>query len=191
MSKQLLNQSYLELVNKQKALKKELSTQSKPKNHLSAHHRISSMTVQVRKPLGTNSTNFSMDAPDHHKAKSLAIKTNRLKNKQENQDELLEKIKNYSKVSTRTTSFDIPAYEDSISVSYSSEDSLVVLQKQVNCVKNIVLNEISDDESPRINISGISFSDISDREKNTKGPNRPFKLAEICLIYSILTIKTN
>lgn len=191
MSKQLLNQSYLELVNKQKAFEKGLSTQTKQKKNFSAHHRISSMTVQVRKPSGTDSANFSMDAPDHHKAKSLALKTNHLKNKPGNQGKLLEKIKIYSKVSTRTTSFDLPACEDSMSVSYSSEDSLVILQKQVNSVKNIVLNDISDDESLRINISGISLNDISDRGENIKGSHKPFKLAEICMLYSILAIKTN
>lgn len=177
---------------KLKNLAKETLSYATPKKPSTTHNRISMITAKIQKPLTKESGTFSKTATSHQKSESLPVNTKNYKKIIEKNNKTQDRRKYTSKISTRTTSFNNPENEDSISVSCSSEDSLAVLQKQVSCVKKLAENEPSKIKSYKLCCSVISIRDLSRLDKtHAKSFQKSNKFSEMCMLYSIPAIRPN
>ena len=140
MSDYLTSRVNLEDGKKFESLRNQKAQYLTPKKLIKPHQRITSLNYPLNESSKKPSFSSKKEDPpsrNHQKTQSMLVNPQKLELRIKKLEHSMDKKNMVSTISTSTQSIDFLGEENSICVSYSSEDSITILRQQVKNVKTL------------------------------------------------------
>ena len=195
MSDYLTSRVNLEDGKKFESLRNQKAQYLTPKKLIKPHQRITSLNYPLNESSKKPSFSSKKEDPpsrNHQKTQSMLVNPQKLELRIKKLEHSMDKKNMVSTISTSTQSIDFLGEENSICVSYSSEDSITILRQQVKNVKTLTDLSGNYSNACKLKFDDDSFTKISNFKAASKTKAfKALKITDLALFNSIPVINLN